>query len=79
MRAIDEYNAVQELKSKRVKVPWSVWCMMPEKHEYLRDYGIEIVGDDITFGGDFQRINVVKENFDWLVEQLGGVILWGVD
>ena len=77
MRAIDKYKKIQELY--QVKVPFNVWRLFECDQSYLSRNGIEILGSQISLGGDWMELDEAKEVFEWLTEQFGGVILWDVE
>lgn len=79
MRAIDEFNIVQESRQNRPKVPFNVWRLFECEHKYLANQGIDITGNQVSLGGDWMDISEAKESFNWLVEQFGGVVLWDVE
>lgn len=68
MRAIDAYNEIQEI-SKQVKMPWAV-------NRAFKDFELEIMGDQISFGEDFLTLEEARETLELLTETLGGKVKW---
>jgi len=72
MKALVIYNKVQKLREKQDEVPFSVKRMFREAY-----FEIDIVGDQISFGEDYVSLEYARENFEWVIDQLGGKITWG--
>lgn len=68
MRLVDAHKQIQAVEVD--EVPWGVSSLFPGK---LR---MEVVGPDVTFGGDFVSVETARGSLDYLASQLGGKVKW---
>lgn len=70
MKIIEKYNKIQEIDTT-VKLPWKVWTTFYETVPY-----VDLLGDQISFGGDYKSLEEVRESLEYLVDQFGGKVKW---
>lgn len=70
MKIIEKYNKIQEIDTT-VKLPRKVWTTFYETIPY-----VDILGDQISFGGDYKSLEEVRESLEYLVDQFGGKVEW---
>lgn len=70
MKIIEKYNKIQEIDTT-VKLPCKVWTTFYETIPY-----VDILGDQISFGGDYKSLEEVRESLEYLVDQFGGKVEW---
>jgi len=70
MKIIEKYNKIQEIDTT-VKLPRKVWTTFYETIPY-----VDILGDQISFGGDYKSLQEVRESLEYLVDQFGGKVEW---
>lgn len=70
MKIIEKYNKIQEIDTT-VTLPWKVWTTFYETIPY-----VDILGDQISFGGDYKSLQEIRESLEYLVDQFGGKVEW---
>jgi hypothetical protein len=68
-RIIDKYRVIQNMGSA-VEVPWEVKRMFPGQ------VTLEVIGNQISFGEDYVYLLEARAGIQFLVEQLGGKVVW---
>lgn len=53
------------------EVPFEVWRLFGENQKRL-----EIVGEEICLGQDFESLEQARKAVAWYVDQLGGKVKW---
>ncbi len=68
---IDKYNAIQKI-GHSVEVPHGVWTLFPGENVH----NLEVLGDQISLGGDYYSLEKARAAIEWYVDQLGGSVKW---
>ena len=71
MKAKKIMEKIKKLQTKTEVIPWFVWTAFWDKSPFFN-----IIGDQVTFDGDYKTLQEMRNALDWMVDQFGGEVTW---